>query len=86
MYALNLAQDGRCLSATTVNFAQVGATFVQSLPDGNLYDYRYVDGKYVYDPLPKPEPVGTVEIPVAELAELQDKAAAYDILTEGAYV
>ena len=86
MYALNLAPDGRCLSATTIDFAQPGTTYVAFLPDGNLYEYRYVEGRYVHDPLPKPEPVGTVEIPVAELAELQDKAAAYDILTEGAYV
>ena len=23
---------------------------------GNIADYRYVDGQYVYDPLPDPEP------------------------------
>jgi hypothetical protein len=27
---------------------------VDTLPEGNLPDYRYVDGEYVYDPLPRP--------------------------------
>ena len=26
------------------------------LPDGDISDYRYVAGEYVYDPLPEPEP------------------------------
>ena len=83
MYALNLGVDGRCMSATTLNFAQVGATFVAELPAGNLYDYRYVNGQYVYDPVPKQEPIATVSISEEELKELKEKAAAYDVLTEG---
>lgn len=28
---------------------------VDTLPAGDIYDNRYVDGSYVYDPLPKVE-------------------------------
>lgn len=55
MYALNLAKDGRILSATYEKYAPDGAVFVDSLPDGDISDYRYVDGKYIQDPLPKVE-------------------------------
>lgn len=30
---------------------------VDYIPEGNLPDYLYVNGEYVYDPLPRPEPV-----------------------------
>lgn len=53
-YALNLAEDGRILSATYEKYASEGAVLVDALPDGNIADYRYVDGKYVHDPLPEP--------------------------------
>ena len=29
---------------------------VDVLPDGDISDYKYIDGEYVYDPLPEPEP------------------------------
>lgn len=84
MYALNLSTDNRCLSASPVNLAPVGAVFVAALPEGDLYEYRYENGVYIHDPLPAAEPSDPYEtIPAAELAELQAKAAAYDILTEG---
>ena len=55
MYVLNLDTDGRVLSATFPEFAPVGAAAVKALPEGNIADYRYGDGEYVYDPLPAPE-------------------------------
>ena len=55
-YALNLAEDGRILSATYEEFAPADAVLVDELPEGNIADYRYVDGAYVHDPLPV-EPV-----------------------------
>lgn len=55
MYALNLAKDGRVLSATDKKYAPAGAVLVDVLPDGDISDYRYVDGKYIHDPLPKVE-------------------------------
>jgi hypothetical protein len=54
-YALNLAEDGRILSATYEKYAPADAVLVDELPEGNLYEYRYVDGAYVYDPIPEPE-------------------------------
>ena len=54
-YALNLAEDGRILSATYKQFAPADAVIVDALPDGDISDYLYVNGKYVYDPLPEQE-------------------------------
>ena len=56
-YALNLAEDGRVLSATFEKYAPDGSVLVDELPEGNLDDYRWQDGTVVYDPLPEPEPV-----------------------------
>ena len=55
-YALNLANDGRILSVTYEKYAPEDAVLVDELPEGNVADYRYVDGEYVYDPIPV-EPV-----------------------------
>ena len=59
-YALNLAEDKRILSATYEKYAPADAVLVDELPDGDIYEYLYVDGQYIHDPLPKPiqpEPV-----------------------------
>lgn len=53
-YALNMAEDGRILSATYEKYASEGAVIVDTLPDGDISDYRYQDGGFVYDPLPEP--------------------------------
>lgn len=53
-YALNLAEDKRILSATFEKYAVEGMPLVNELPDGNITDYLYVDGAYVYAPLPEP--------------------------------
>lgn len=55
MYALNLGDDSRILSATLPEYAPSTRPQVESLPEGDLYEYRYVDGEYIYDPLPKQE-------------------------------
>lgn len=65
MYALNLGEGGRILSACMVlsigNYD--GMPQVDSLPGGetaeenDISNYKYLDGEYVYDPLPKPEPM-----------------------------
>lgn len=54
-YALNLAEDGRVLSATYPQFAHYSAVLVDALPEGDIADYIYKDGTYIYEPLPKPE-------------------------------
>lgn len=56
MYALNLASDGRVLSASPASMAPVGSVFASYLPEGNLYEYRYVNGEYIHDPLPAAVP------------------------------
>lgn len=56
-YALNLEPEtNRILSACFVNkFTPASMPRVDTLPDGDVNDYLYVDGEYVYDPLPKEE-------------------------------
>ena len=71
-YALNLAEDNRVLSATFAKFAPVGAVLVNTIPEGNIANYKYENGAYFYDPLPEPEPVepeATIEDRVSELEE-----------------
>ena len=80
-YSLNLAEDGRILSATYPQYAPSDAVIVDELPDGNIADYLYVDGEYVYDPLPVPEepeqPAPTLE---ERTAALEEELAATKIL------
>lgn len=56
LYALNLGDDGRVLSATEDQYGAEGQPRVATLPEGDLYDYKYVDSEFIYDPLPQPEP------------------------------
>ena len=54
MYALNLDENGRILSATFDKYAPTSQPRVSELPDGDVHDYLYVNGAFVYLPLPKP--------------------------------
>ena len=69
-YALNIGEDNRILSATYEEYAVEGMPIVDALPGGetpeenDIGNYKYVDGEYVYDPLPappEPEPVETAD-------------------------
>ena len=75
-YALNLAEDGRILSSTYEEYASEGMPIVDNLPEGDIANYRYVDGEYVYDPLPIPEEKPTqldiIEAQVAYTAMMTD--------------
>ena len=55
LYALNLAEDGRVLSVTFDKYAPAEHPRVETLPDGDVTDYLFVDGEFVHDPLPEPE-------------------------------
>lgn len=68
MFALNLGEDGRILSATFPQYAPEDAVLVEELPEGDITDYRYVEGGYVHDPLPEPStiPVATRNITAGE--------------------
>lgn len=58
MYALNLDNKSRVLSACIVlPFTPDTMPRADSLPDGNITDWLYSGGEYVYDPVPPtPEP------------------------------
>ena len=75
-YALNLAEDGRVLSVTKERFAPTNAVLVDEKPDGNVADYRFVDGQYVYEPIPveetKPSQLDLIEAQVAYTAMMTD--------------
>lgn len=34
-----------------------GMPIVETFPDDDVSNYLYIDGQYVYDPLPEPEPI-----------------------------
>lgn len=53
-YCLKLGADNRIEYATREEFASPDLVAVDSLPDGNLVDFRYVEGEYIHDPLPMP--------------------------------
>lgn len=55
-YALNLAEDGRILSVTFEKYAPANDVIVEELPDGDVSQYRYVDGEFVHDPIPEEKP------------------------------
>lgn len=80
MYALNLSESRRVLSATFRKYAPSGAVFVNELPDGNISDYLYIDGSFVYDPLPKQETAD--EIPTTE-QRVTDLEEAMSLLLSG---
>ena len=58
-YALNLAEDNRILSACVVlpNGKYDGMPIVEEFPEDNLPDYQYINNEFIYNPLPKEEPV-----------------------------
>lgn len=70
---LNLDATGRVLSAGRYAKAPESAIFVEEtdLPGGDLYEYRYVDGAFVHDPLPKEEEPQSVD----RLTELETRLA-----------
>ena len=71
-YALNLSNDNRILSATFSKYAGENATLVDNLPDGNITDYLYQDGEYVYSPIPVEENKNE------KIAELKTKLSSTD--------
>ena len=56
LYALNLNQENRILSVTFDKYAPIDQPRVEKLPGGNVCDYLFIDGEYIYDPLPVVEP------------------------------
>ena len=71
LYALNIDPENRVLSATEDQYGAEGQPRVETLPEDDIYDYKYIDGEFVYDPLPAPpEPEPAPEyVTYDELAE-----------------
>ena len=80
--ALSLYEDNRIHSAWKVlpggNYD--GMPIVDHLPEGNLPDYLYVDGEYVYDPLPVPDPPEPKPTQEERIAHLEEELKAAKIL------
>lgn len=58
MYYLNLdKKTSRVLSASILfnGTSMPGNIKVETLPNGNLYDYLYINGEFVYSPIEKQE-------------------------------
>ena len=58
-YGLVLNEDNRIIDASIQRYAPSDAIIVESLPEGNLYDYQYINNEFIYNPLPKEEPEET---------------------------
>ncbi len=82
---LNLSSDGRVLSAGYYARPPEGAVMIDEalLPTGDLTAYRYVDGAFVYDPLPEeeaqPAPTTQERLDALELAGLEHDAALMEL-------
>ena len=78
MYALNLNEENRILSITFDKYAPENQPRVETLPEGNVADYKYIDGEFVYDPLPiveaveEPSQLDIIEAQVAYTAMMTD--------------
>ena len=65
---IDVGPDNRITGVRYPKFADHGDTVVDKLPEGDPLDYKYVDGQFVYDPLPKP-PEPEPEPPISEQLE-----------------
>lgn len=72
MYSLNLADDGRILSACIRLEGMEYDNIVNILPEGDVTDYKYIDSEYVYDPLPQPEPTESEPTVEERLSVMED--------------
>lgn len=81
IYILNLEEKtGRILSACyPVSDLQTGPA-VEALPDGELSDYRYIDGKFIYEPLPQLPQAETADIP-ARLDKIEQLLKSLEVQT-----
>lgn len=85
-FALNLADDGRILSATYEQYAPDDDVLMDRLPTGeterekNIHNWRCQNGEYVYDPLPEPEPTEPQSTNEERIAELEE---ALEMLLSG---
>ena len=58
-FSLNLGENGRIMSVCTCLNGMTYDNVVDSFPDGDVSEYRYVDGEFIHDPEPTPDPPET---------------------------
>ena len=75
-YALNLDVDGRILSATYPQYASENAVMVDILPDGNLSDYLYSNGEFMYQPISDVEEEPSTPTMEERLSSVESDVAA----------
>ena len=75
LYSLCLDNETkRIICITFDEFGLPDDPRVTELPAGNIADYLYINGEYIYDPLPQPELIlGPIEILQTEVAELKSQ-------------
>jgi hypothetical protein len=73
-YALSLGENGRVLSVTFEKYAPVDAVVVDELPEGNVHNFRFVDGEFIEDPYVRPR----AEVAKERIAELKQKLSETD--------
>lgn len=77
-YALCLADDGRILSVTFAKYAPAEATVADTLPEGDVSEYLYIAGEFVYAPKPdtqtkeEPTQLDRIEAQLAYTAMMTD--------------
>lgn len=75
-YAMILDEDKRVSYVTFEKYATEDAIIIDALPKGDVTDYKYIDGEFVYDPMPEPEEMPTqldrIESQVAYTAMMTD--------------
>ena len=77
---LKLGEDGRVVSVAWYRVPPSGALIVprSALPEGDVTQYRYVDGAFVHDPLPEPELEPEPPTPEERISALEQLAAEQD--------
>ena len=80
MIMLNLGEGGRVLSASVCRDDAQGALIMprDALPEGDVTQYRYVDGAFVHDPLPEPELEPEPPTPEERISALEQMASEQD--------
>ena len=75
VYALNLDPETyRVLSVTEDQYGAEGQPRTDALPEGDVSDYLYVNGQYVYDPLPRdPEQPDELTLLRAQVRALSER-------------
>lgn len=79
MIALILNQDKRILSTAPDECVAAHYPRVETLPEGKITDYKYIEGEFIYEPLPQmeePEPVPTM------IDELEAQALYTAVMTD----